>query len=256
MSIETYGAEGRTRAAARRLREEISLSSGRHFVLLPIPTTKDKKHIKGTDIPLEETLNTADKDTLIVGYSLPKEYKDSIAALGASVLDLSCDEEFLSENAYLTAIGALAFVLESERAVPKDLRIGIIGYGRIGKELLRLFLFLGASVCVYTTTPTTALKLGESGVYSVCIPKTGGGVCYFSNIDILINTAPTDITRLLGNRGEKDIKIIELASGENFSGVEKVTRLPGIPEKMFPESSGCAYFEAIKRFIQCEVDKN
>ena len=46
------------------------------------------------------------------------------------------------------------------------------------------------------------------------------------------------------------VRVIELASGENFKGVSGVERLPAIPERMYPESAAGAYADAVKRRIR------
>ena len=62
-----------------------------------------------------------------------------------------------------------------------------------------------------------------------------------------INTSPTPFA----DRGEAErlhargISIFDLASGENFGGSPFVKRLPGIPGKVYPESAGLAYAEAL-----------
>ncbi len=253
MSIETYGAGGRIRYAAKFCAEDISLQK-RHLILLPIPTTKDKKHINGTEIPLDETLAAARADTVVVGYGLPIWYRARVREAGAVLLDLSADEAFLTENAYITALGMLGRLLSDGVGTPTDTSFAIVGYGRIGKELLRLLLFLGARVRVYTSTEKTHIALGESGVDSCLVGGNDGCVCDFSGIQVLINTAPTDVLALLGiDRLPDGITAYELASGDNF-GSQEVTRLPSLPEVMFPMSAGYSYFKGVKNFIQCEVD--
>jgi hypothetical protein len=44
--------------------------------------------------------------------------------------------------------------------------------------------------------------------------------------------------------------VIDVASGNNFEGVEGVVRLPSIPEKSYPKSAGRVYFHAIQRYMR------
>ena len=44
---------------------------------MPIPSTKDNKHITNTDILLEQTLVNVSVGSKIVGYELPEEYKEA-----------------------------------------------------------------------------------------------------------------------------------------------------------------------------------
>ena len=78
-----------------------------------------------------------------------------------------------------------------------------------------------------------------------------GGIYDFSGIDILINTAPKDMSASFeGGRIPEGARVIELASGKNFKGVEGVENLPALPERMFPESAGRTYFDAASRFLK------
>ncbi len=247
MSIETYGVGERLKVAAR-LSQPLSLTT--HLVLLPVPTTKDGKHVFGTDILLSDTLCNADENSVIVGYGLPDWFISLIGKRGSSVLDLSLDEEYLCDNAYITAVGALGYILTSVNKSPDGVHFGIVGYGRIGSRLVRMLLFLGARIRVYTSKVLNCIQLGECGIDCAMVSDNDGGIYDFSGIDILINTAPKDMSEAVQRgRVSKDMRIIELASGDNFKCIDGVEKLPGIPEKMFWESAGRTYFSAIDRFL-------
>lgn len=255
MNIETYGTGSRILSAARHLGEARDISAGRHFVLLPIPSTKDKKYVKDTNTALDSTLAYADKNSVVVGYGLPEGYTKKATRLGARILDLALDEEFQRENSYVSALGAVGYLLTSSDKEPRDTKFGVVGYGKIGKALVRMLLFHGAHVKLYTSKLLTSLELGECGIESVFVSEWDGGVHDFSGLDVIINTAPIDMTKSFPlGKAENGARIIELASGENFAGIKGVEKLPSIPEKMFPESAGKIYFDAIKRFLHCEVD--
>ena len=248
MSIETYGTGARLRCAARLLGE---VATDKRLILLPVPSTRDKKYIKDTDILLDDTLSGAKSDTVVVGYGLPEFYTAKARASGVKLIDLAVDEKYLCDNAKITAYGALGYILTTEHRAPEDLRFGIVGYGRIGSELSRLLLFLGARVRVYTSRNLTRLELGECGVETSPSEDIYARGAEFSGIDILINTAPRDMSGCFKN-GEilGGMRLLELASGENFAGISGVERLPSLPERMYPESAGRAYFDAVVRFLK------
>ena len=246
MSIETYG-RGERLATAKRY--SCSLSQNRHIVLLPVPTSRDKKYVTGTEILLEDTLANVGDGSIVAGYLLPAAFKERIAELGGLSLDLAENEEFLKSNAIITAEGTLGYILTTEKRALRDLRIGVVGYGRIGSSLVEMLLFLGARVRVYSSRVGLCLELSESGVDAAVIKK-GGGVCDFSDIDILINTAPTDMKHHFSSGIEHCMRVLELASGDNFNGVSGVEYLPALPEKMYPESAGRIYFSALYDFIK------
>lgn len=250
MSIETYGGGERVQSAAALLAMGSSLKAEGHAVLLPIPTTKDKKHITNTDIPLTDALCNVRGGSIIAGWGLTEDFKTRAALLGGRVLELSGDEEFVSENAYFTAIGAVGHILKTSRKAPSDMSFAIVGYGRIGRMLTEMLLYFGGRLRVYTSKESTRIKLGECGIQTCDSMDIYGGVQDFSDIDVLINTAPADMTAAFpGRKIPEGLRVIELASGNNFIGVEGVEHLPSLPERMYPQSAGGAYFRAVKRFI-------
>ena len=247
MSIETYGTGERMRVAAAHLAPHALRS---HLVLLPIPTTRDGVCVANTEIPLSETLGGVGEGSVVVGYGMPDTYVNDARGRGARTLELSRDEDFLMENAYITAVGALGYILTTDGRIPRDLVFGVVGYGRIGSQILRMLLFLGARAVVYTSRSLTHFELGECGVRSVCISGAADGKYDFSGVDILINTAPKDMSKSFPEgKVPKGVRVIELASGDNFHGVEGIEALPSLPGKMYPVSAGRAYAEATLKFL-------
>ena len=254
MKSEKYGVSERCNEAMRRLlfleaKGEIPPSLSR-VVLLPIPTARDSVHITGTDRLLSEVTADVGEGCLVAGYGIPKDDAQRMREQGARVFDAMECEDFQRENSYISAIGAMGYILTEIKRVPSDLFFGIVGYGRIGSALLRMLLFFGARVRVYTGKSLTRAELGECGVESASYDFIDGGGS-LSGIDVLINTAPMSLTVLFGDGKIPDgMRVLELASGDNFGGIEGVERLPGIPDKMYPRSAGAAYFGAIEKFIR------
>ena len=242
MSIETYGTGERLKVAA-----SLSVPFGieRRIILLPVPTTRDGKTVTATDIELSDVVSGVGDNTYIFGYGIPEEVSRAAKEDGASVYDLSVDEDYLLDNASLTALGTLGYILTTSRSAVCDISFGIIGYGRIGEALSRLLLFLGAGVSVYTTREALRHSLGEMGIGARGMESP----IDLHGIDILINTAPRDMSLEFSHGLPLGMRLIDLASGDNFKGVEGVERLPGIPERYFPESAGRTYASAIKRAL-------
>jgi len=253
MEIITFGTGGRLLAAEGLLSADPRPALYSRLVLLPIPTSRDGEHISGTDIPLTAVADAVSGSTLAVGYAIPDELSALLRAAGAEALDLSLDEEFLTENAILTAKGAFGRILTESAADLSDMKIGLIGYGRIGSSLLRMLLFLGARVTVLTGRREVVLTLAEAGVESCLYAERGD----LSRFDLIINTAPASIL------SENDLaallpsaRIIDLASGNFLPASPAVKKLPSIPELMYPESAGRLYVRAVaKRAFSREVPK-
>lgn len=247
MNIETYGSGERLMYAARLCS---SLNVG-HLVLLPVPSTKDMVHVSGTEILLGDTLANVACGSKVFGYSLPEPYKQKAREMGAEIIDIANDEDFLKDNARLTAVGAVGYLLTTSKKAISGLHIGVVGYGRIGSALTDLLLFFGAQVRVYTSKMLTRVELGESGIETCLSDDLYLGAGNIDELDVLINTAPKDM-RSAFNGGTIPLgtRALELASGKNFDGICGVEYLPGIPEKYYPESAGEIYYATILKHVE------
>jgi len=243
MIIHSYENGLRADACIEYLRGVDSLNRYDRIVLLPIPSTRDNKTILNTNIYIDELIDTVDAGTVISGYGLPEDFIKRVLDKGAHITDISFDEDFLLENAELTALAALGIYLCSTKCSPKDARIGVVGYGRIGKRLTNLFLYLGADIKVFTSRANTRLDLCEWGVSTAASSDDAD----LSDLDLLINTAPAAI--FPPEVIPEGLRIIDLASGDNFPGVAGVEKYPSVPGKMFPKSAGRAWGRAIERYI-------
>ena len=245
MSIEIYGSSERMKALGRMRMD----SFFGHAVLLPVPSTKDGVHITGCEIALLESLESVGEESTVVGYSLPEWYKERVGELGGRALDLFLDEEFMRDNSYTSALGALLYILQTEKRQPSDLSFAIVGYGRIGSLLSELLLFMGATVRIYTKRERVALELCRSGLLAG--DEIYRGEFSHEGLDIIVNTAPCDLSGAFSDKKiPEDVRVLELASGDNFKGISGIERLPALPDRYFPESAAVAYYRAVKRFME------
>ena len=219
------------------------------LIILPIPTTRDGATICGCGSSLCDLFSLAGPGVMIAGYGIPQAVKDRLLLLGANVYDAAEDEDFLMENARITAHGALGRIMtETDRDVG-ELSVGVIGYGRIGSNLSELLLFLGARVRIFSGSEDKIISLAMEGA-DACGVDSGN----FSDLDILVNTAPK---RILSEKKEAEllssgVRIVDLASGKNFSS-DEVSVMASIPDKMYPISSGRMYAKYIIQAIEAMV---
>lgn len=256
MKIENYGVGERCAEALRLFisaEEAGELPRAAHrLILLPVPTSRDKVHLTGTELTVSEVLGEAGATDAVAGYGIPPECREKLLLQGAAVYDALLDEEFLAANARLTALGALGYILTELGRDPADITFGVVGYGRIGSLVVRYLLFFGAKIRIYTSKNLTRLELGECGVSTVLTERDSGKID-IEGIDCLINTAPASLAESFpGGRIPEGMRVLELASGDNFCGVEGVELLPSIPDRLYGKSAGREYFSAIKKHI-CEV---
>ena len=243
MIIHSYENSLRSDACTEYLRGSSICQTMDNIILLPIPTSRDKTTILNTKIYINDVIELICDKTLISAYGVDDEFISLARERGALVADLARDEEFLLENAYLTALAALGIYLGTTKAAPRDTSVGVVGYGRIGKRLTGLFLYLGARVRVFTSREDTRLELCENGVSA----SVSGRDYDLSGLDILINTAPATIFEK--DKIPEDLRIIDLASGDNFIGIDGVEKYPSIPAKMFPTSAGRVWGRTLERYL-------
>lgn len=241
MEIIKFGGGRRLEVCCEMLSGRLDGVEGR-IVVLPIPTTRDGATINGSEIALETVYDCICDGTLVSGYGIPHKIRQRIEELGGTVYDAGEDEIFLSENARITAHGALGRLLTQTQRDVSELFIGVIGYGRIGSALAELLMFLGADVRIYSTDENKLLELTLAGAKARRMEANAD----IFDLDALINTAPARLLSdsVVSEAFDRKMTVIELASGKNFSD-ERVCTMPSIPDRMYPLSAGRLYAECI-----------
>lgn len=230
MNVIIHGEDKRLCTLARCLESADALkvfdfSPYKEIHLCPIPTRA---------IPDGLTSEGA-RGRLLVGYSLPKGCEQ----FAERCIDLEADEAFLEENARLTALGTVGYLLTHNARALSDLSVGVVGYGRIGKRLMRYLSFLGATLTVYSSRDVP-LPRGASLVrVSWAEPPSADA---YAGLDVLINTAPTPLL-LEKVRPE----VLDLASGTPIPADVPHTKLASLPARLYHESAGLACYRAIVR---------
>lgn len=249
MNIHILGNDGRLKYCAELLRRQ-SFLGVKDITLLPIPSCRDGVNITGTDINLSETLTKMNTGDVLLCYGLSNEARRNAVSRGVTVVDVEGDEGFLEENAYLTAVGTVGRILCEEKSAPTELSVGVIGYGRIGQQLVRMFMFLGANVTVFTSK--TELRrdmqmLGVCGIDSLSMSAIDADV--LSRLDILINTAPAKLIKAELTEALSAVRVIELASGKNFPETIGYETFQSVPCVMYPASAGAALYKSLIRML-------
>ncbi len=246
MEILAFGDSGRGRECERRLRLRNAESLYKRLILLPIPTSRDGVHITKTDIKLDSLLPKIGEGVFVAGYNIPEPFATRLSELGAHVYDAGLDERFLCDNADLTARGAVGRILcDFDRDIT-ELRIAIIGYGRIGSRMLRYLLFLGGHATVFTGRESLLRSLVCDGVDA----RLSANAEELSDFDLIINTAPAALIpeSVCSGLGD-DKKIIDLASGSFVPELPGVKKLSSVPDAMYPRTAGGLYAKYISEYL-------
>ena len=245
MTIHNYENSLRSKECVKYLTRSGSISDYDTLIVLPIPTSKDGIRLTNTDTEIEDVLTKINDTSLVIGYGIPDTWTEKILMLGATVCDSALDESFLKENGRLTAECTMGVLLSSTTRSLSEMSFGVVGYGRIGKWLLRYLAYFSAKVTVYSRSIDTRLDLAQSGIF--CEDSDEARIP--PDIDVLINTAPKAIFSEESLSENEDVRIIDLASGDNFPWCGSVEKYPSIPAKMLPISAGNMWGRSVERML-------
>ena len=203
-------------------------------LILPVPSVDEDGHIKG-DGPLQEVLAKLSPTTTVIGGNLPQQL------LGEHpVIDLLQDEDYVCQNAYITAHCAMALAAEQLDTTFRDCRCLIIGWGRIGKCLAEVMARLEAEITVAVRNPRDKAILEALGYKSMDIAKIVP-----TDYELIFNTAPY---LLLPDCRGNALKI-DLASKPGITGKD-VIWARGLPGKMAPAAAGKQMARRILYYIK------
>ena len=212
------------------------------MIILPIPTTRDKRRVEGSGASLLSVASELKLADIAVGYGLPEEFSLACALRGAVALDIALDESYQQEGAYLTALGLIKRLLTEHSLVPSELSFGVIGYGRIGKILSEMLLSLGATLCVYSAKELKSEKFRR-------LPYEALSNVQNEKFDFLINTAPARLIPDGAITNSCSFDLIELASGDNLPLDAGAIKLMQLPMREFPKSAGRAVARSVIRSL-------
>lgn len=165
------------------------------------------------------------------------------------------DETLLVQNAALTAEGTLAFVINNTPKSIKDLKVLVLGYGRVGKALVKIMTDNRA----YTVAATNdRYEIALARVCAFEAYSVEEGLFRINEFDCVINTIPKLL--LKGERLWqicKNVLIVDLASLPGGVDIDAAIhsglnahRLTGVPSKVAPKTAAKYLFESIKRALK------
>lgn len=200
-------------------------SSG--YVLLDVPAFRPDGALRGGG-PIEALLAQWPHDSTICGGNLTHPVLKN-----CKTIDFLKDENYLCENAYITAECALDVALPYLSRTVRRCPVLIIGWGRIGKCLGQLLKAIGADVTIAARNPAHRAMLHALGFHAEDINRLDP-----SHYRLIYNTVPCPVlSREQMRLCREDCVKIELASKDGMEG-EDIIIARGLPGIHMPESSG------------------
>lgn len=194
---------------------------------------------------------------LILGGRMSAKFRETAQWHGQRVFDCMQRPEFTAGNAAVTAEGAVSRLMEVSDKALQDMRVLVIGWGRIGKLLLQKLRGLNAAACLMSRNPE-ARSLAAAMGYEALAPDCGSAL--MSSFDAVINTAPAQVLGELSALRDGCI-LLELASAPGGldpqaaqDGGMRYISAPGLPGKYAPVSAARLIYGAVTNiFKECGI---
>lgn len=220
-------------------------------VLLPLPASADGVCISAPAAHAEKLRFSTVLEALertggvLLGGILPQDWSLAAQARGILVVDYARDEWFQTENAVLTAEGALLLTLEALPCTLSGTTIAITGYGRIGRRLAALLRGMGANTLVLARSKD-ALFAAKAQGHATRRLREGEPILLPADCRAVLNTVPYPIFDAPSVRAlPVACRYFELASlpgGIDLHAAKEygasVICGGGLPGRCFPESAG------------------
>ncbi len=238
---------------AERLEDALQ---GADLVLLPMwPFQQEMLEVGGETIPAALLPRILAEHATLVAGQFPVETEAWLQQQGVRCVSYLEQEPYLLRNASITAEGAIYLLLHHMKRTVQRANILVVGYGRIGRFLVKKLKALGANVTVAARKSTQRTELSLLGVETVQTGVYENGLeCY----DAVVNTVPSLV---IHDAQAKQITpgcvCIEVASApggfpEQMRRTGHVVMGNGLPGKTAPQTAGAGLAKAVWEGIEGE----
>lgn len=210
------------------------------YLLLDVPSFAGNGEFRGT-CSLDNLLSSVNNDIVIFGGNLNHPAFETYCTR-----DFLKDEEYLCQNAAITADCTLQLAMPMLTTTLRETPTLIIGWGRIGKCLARLMQSAGAPVTVAVRKSEQAAILHALGFSVIFIHEIKN---HTNNFRLMVNTVPYPILGKSELSEFHSCALIDLASRRGLEG-ENVLWARSLPGIHAPESSGRLIAETVIRYIK------
>ena len=186
-NVLTLGLEGEGLACADD-------KSKADILILPIIVSGDDVHLNAPfakkPIFLSSLSSYLKEGGIVFSGRLPHKTERLFSDAKLSTIDYFSREELTIKNCVPTAEGALQIALEELPITINGAKTLVIGFGRVGKSVSRLFAAVGAQVSCAARKHSDLAWCELSGIKGI---KTCEAVKDLSGYDVIINTVPAVI---------------------------------------------------------------
>lgn len=215
----------------------------------------DKIYIRSINGELDEdTARSMEDGSVLFSRGLSAGVAAVVKEKNIRHINILEDETFIVKNAYLTAEGALSYIIQNTDATIRQMPVLVLGYGRVGKSVTKLLKDNYSFVSVATDDPA---EYAIASIFSDCVYSIKGAKDNIGNYAAIINTVPKLI--LEGETLKKiDTKcfILDLASkpgGVDFKRAKELNlnymHALGVPGKIAPKTAGLYIKDIVVKHI-------
>lgn len=230
-------------------------AEGADCVLLPLPCERDgalNAPLSGVKSALPPLLRAAAPGTPVFAGRPPEPLRAECRRRGLPLTDYLRREDFALRNAFLTAEGTLALLLEGDNAL-RDSRVLIGGFGRIGRALAGMLVPLGVGVTAAARDPAERALAELMGCRALRFSELAAAGPW----DAVVSTVPAPVFGHGEIAAFGQARLIELASppyGFDPAAAEALGRRVeyhgGLPGKCAPEAAAKALRDTIYSVLE------
>lgn len=217
-------------------------------ILLPVQGTEQDGKVETMEtrqvIYLTEKWLRKTPNHCVIYTGVANEYLETLAAkTKRQLVCLFHRDDLAIYNSIPTAEATLKIAIDETDTTIHGAKVAVIGFGRVGQTVARLFSQVGANVTVAARKSAHFARLTELGMTPISFDELEA---FAGEMDLFINTVPAlVITENIINKMKKDAVIIDLASkpgGTDFHIAEKLgikaIHALGLPGKTAPKTAG------------------
>jgi len=233
--------------------------AGARAVILPISGINEQGKVRGRTVDQQIDVGSCSfiwtPGMIVLSGSMTEKWRCIAAESGVIVGEYGENDEIAILNSIPTAEGTIQLAMEHLPITIHGSRIMVIGFGRVGVTVARMFKALGATVTVVARRRDLLARAWEMGCTTVHHDALSAAV---SAVDLIINTVPAMVLdgEIL-NGISRDTMIIDLASppgGTDFAAADrlgiKAILAPGLPGKVAPKTAGAILAKAIPEILE------